>query len=134
MKLFLKSFIYSFLWMIVIVLLSLLPGQDIPKPSFINIPYIDKIVHFFMYFIFSLLIIFGYLKYTKGNLKKKHIVISFAIVVFWGGLMEVLQGVFQFSLGRNMNIVDFIANLIGSLVAIILFYITSKYWQKYIVK
>ena len=116
--------------MIVIVLLSLLPGQSIPKPSIINIPYIDKIVHFFMYFIFSLLIIYGYLKYTKGDLKKKHIIISFAIIVFWGGLMEILQGVFQFSLGRNMNLLDFIANLTGSLVAILAFYISTKFWQK----
>jgi VanZ family protein len=116
--------------MIVIVFLSLLPGTDIPTPSFIRIPYFDKIVHFFMYFIFALLIIYGYLKYTKGNLRKKHIIISFIIVVFWGGLMELLQGIFQFSLGRSMDLIDFIANLTGSLVAILTFYITSKFWLK----
>lgn len=130
MKLFIKSFIYSFLWMIVIAFLSLLPGADIPTPSFLRIPYMDKIVHFFMYFIFALLIIYGYLKYTRGNLRKKHIIISFFIVVFWGGLMEILQGVFQFSLGRSMDLIDFIANLTGSLVAILIFYITTKFWQK----
>jgi VanZ family protein len=116
--------------MIVIVFLSLLPGTDIPTPSFLRIPYFDKIVHFFMYFIFALLIIYGYLKYTKGNLRKKHIIISFIIVVFWGGLMELLQGIFQFSLGRSMDLIDFIANLTGSLVAILTFYITSKFWLK----
>jgi len=83
-----------------------------------------------MYFIFALLIIYGYLKYTKGNLRKKHIIISFIIVVFWGGLMELLQGIFQFSLGRSMDLIDFIANLTGSLVAILTFYITSKFWLK----
>lgn len=116
--------------MIVIVFLSLLPGSDIPTPSFLRIPFLDKIVHFFMYFIFALLIIYGYLKYTQGNLRKKHIIISFFIVVFWGGLMEILQGVFQFSLGRSMDLIDFLANLTGSLVAILTFYISSKFWQK----
>ena len=44
----------NLLWAAVIFVLCVMPQEDIPDPGF-QIPYMDKIVHFGMYFIASLL-------------------------------------------------------------------------------
>ena len=44
------------IWFLIIFVLCALPGEDIPDPR-LNIPHLDKVVHFGMFFIFSLLLI-----------------------------------------------------------------------------
>ena len=39
------------IWFLIIFVLCALPGEDIPDPR-LNIPHLDKVVHFGMFFIF----------------------------------------------------------------------------------
>lgn len=110
-----KYFRKPILWVIVIAILSLLPGDDLPKKAFI-IPHFDKIVHLGMYFISCLFLIspFEKLRIGKGYLA------AFLFSSFLGGLFEVLQELI--ARNRSGNFADFFADMLGAALALIFFH------------
>ena len=54
---FIKTHWKSIIWAIVILILCGIPGDDIDKVRFIDIPHLDKFVHGVLYFVFTLLLI-----------------------------------------------------------------------------
>ncbi len=100
------------------MILSLLPSGSVNKVPTIKILHFDKFIHLSVYFLLSCILIFELFKNTKINIKS----ISIAIIIFvmlYGGLIEILQGVFTET--RKADFIDFIANTIGSIIAVILF-------------
>ena len=120
MQNFLKSFIFSFIWMVVIIILSLLPTSNLHIPKAISIPHLDKLAHMFMYFVYTLLLIFGYRIYNQGNFKKSYYLISFVFAIILGGVTEVAQGILFSSFSRQKDLMDFFANTAGALFALII--------------
>ncbi|MBE9488644.1 MAG: VanZ family protein [Bacteroidetes bacterium] len=76
----------------------------------VNIPYIDKIVHFLMYFLLSL---FGmtYLYYNRSS--KKYKLSYLGIVIFIGIIIEFIQPYF----GRGFEVLDMFADVFGAVIA-----------------
>jgi VanZ family protein len=122
---FFKYNIPGILWAIIILILLGLPGSDLPDASFINIPQFDKLVHAGLFGILVFLLARGfYLQHRFDNLTKHFIQFSFLISVFYGGLTEILQGrVFP---DRTSDIFDFISDVAGSAIAIVLFLLYKK--------
>ena len=111
-----KYFLPAFLWAVVIAILSLLPGNDLPK---VRIPHIDKMVHFTIYLVFGALLMYGFAKQYKGKalrFKPEWIVIGFTAL--WGTLMEVMQ--LLFTKTRHFEYLDILTNIIGSILGIVL--------------
>ena len=91
-----------------VTLLSLVSLPLLPEVAVgLNIPHIDKFIHFVVYFIFTL---FGH-KLAKSE--QVFLYLCMGIVVF-GGLMEIAQ---SFTPIRMMSGADFLANMLGVLLA-----------------
>jgi VanZ family protein len=100
-----------------IVFLSLMSGSKIPT---VQIPHIDKLVHFIMYFSFGLVLIHDGLHFSKIHLSHlKLIFISIIVVIGWGAALEVLQRIP--GLHRSSDFFDFLANTAGAVVAAIFY-------------
>lgn len=103
----------NIIWVVIIFVLCAMPSQDIPDPG-INIPHLDKMVHFGMFFIMSLLICY---RYEHSNWKTIYkIAIGFSFL--YGGLIEILQHYF---FNRGGDVWDLLADIIGGVAGCLSF-------------
>lgn len=103
---------FSLIWLVIIFILCLLPSKDFTKNNF-SIPQLDKIVHFSMFFILTILLNFEKkTKKFKENLLKT-IIISVTIAL----LTEISQK--TLTTDRQFDLLDLISDVSGSLVGYI---------------
>jgi len=74
----------------------------------------DKVLHIVAYGILSVWV--GYILRAESN--EKWWILALVLAVFFGTLMEILQ--FSLFTGRYFEILDIIANIIGSLIGVLL--------------
>lgn len=117
---FIKSFWPAIIWGILIFILSSFPGDDIPKSFIINLPFADKIIHFFLYFLLVILILLGSLRKSKTTLTIRKFLFAFFISLFYGILLEFLQEVMFIM--RGADLLDIAANTAGSFIGLLTFY------------
>ena len=116
MKLFFK--ISVIVWFLAILILSIMPGQDLPSCLLFGFIPIDKFGHFSFYASLCFLLLKNSQYSTKG-IGTKSKILSFAIAVVYGALMEVIQGTFCPS--RCADIHDVVANSIGAIIGLLAF-------------
>jgi VanZ family protein len=110
-----KKNIFSILIALIIMYLSLANAHTFDKAPFIDIPNIDKAVHFCMYFGLMLVIILE----NKNSIKSNgHLFLLGLIPLSFGILMEILQA--TLTVTRSGSIFDALANSAGILVSILL--------------
>jgi len=103
--------------LVIFVLTCLLTPNEIPEMPDI-IPW-DKLAHFGMFFVLSVVCYYDYFQLNDGNVRKgRWIFWGFVIPVLYGASIELLQK-YVFT-GRSADIVDFLSDMIGSIVASIL--------------
>ena len=125
---FIKYFWPAIIWGIFIFIMSSFPGDDIPKSFIINIPFADKIIHFFLYFLLVILILLGSLKKSKTTLTTRKFFFAFFISLLYGTFLEILQDLVFIM--RSTDLLDIVANATGSLIGLITFYyIMKKKWK-----
>lgn len=108
---FLKYNLPSLVWAVIILWLSLTPATGFPK---INIPNIDKAVHFSFYLILSILMFYGWLNQnTFKYLHRDYFLRITWLVCTYGLLIEILQE--NFTLTRHFELPDLVANVLGAL-------------------
>jgi len=95
--------------------LSLTSSDTFDKVKFINISFLDKIVHFGMYFVLMSVILFGNRKTLKNT---AHLFLISLIPFVYGILMEILQ--FTLTISRTGSIYDIIFNSAGILCSLLL--------------
>ena len=111
-------FILVILYVGCIAALSLLPPQDFPKiPVFEGF---DKVVHFMMYFILSLLLSWA----VKTEQKYMRLFLIIPVTIGWGIFMEIMQ--YEMHLGRSFDIFDILANSAGVCVGVLLYVIVTR--------
>lgn len=105
------------------VFFCLSPANDIPK---VNIPNLDKIAHTFFHFVLTLLWFLFLINQSQTKNKMKVILTSFCISVLFGVTIEIIQS--QFTTTRSGDILDVVANMFGSILAIVVigFYFRIK--------
>lgn len=116
----------AYLWVIIVLILTGVPGNDLPTlPSFWDSFQPDKIVHIGMFGLLFLLLAGGsFYKGGKVPISKKLIYIYLFITIALGGIIELLQKwVF---IGRSCDIYDWIADIIGVLLALIFYYVVIE--------
>jgi VanZ family protein len=101
-----------------IMALSLLPPQDFPKVQLFS--GIDKMVHFMMYFIFSILGCWA-LKTEINRLKSWFILPA---TIGWGIFMELLQ--LEMHFGRSFEWFDILANSVGVITGISIYVVSVR--------
>ena len=96
-----------------VVALSLLPPQDFPQiPLFEGA---DKVVHFILYFIFSMLGCWA----LKAERKFSMAYYIVPLTIGWGILMEVFQ--LSMHLGRSFSWYDILANSFGTFTGTLIY-------------
>jgi VanZ family protein len=118
----LKKNIFSFLVALIILYLSLANSRSFDKVPLFEIPYLDKLVHFAMYFVLMLVIIFENRKSIKSN---RQLILISTIPFIYGVVLEILQAVLTNT--RSGNIFDALADGAGIFAALI---IGSVYLQR----
>jgi VanZ family protein len=118
MKLKNKTYIFLFLsiaWATLIFVLCTLPTERIPKIEFKPI---DKIAHFGVFFVQSVLLslLFNFQTHKKTYIQI--ILFSTLMVFVYGGLIEILQENF---FNRNGDVYDLIADVIGGFAGAMFF-------------
>lgn len=116
-----KRYKLTLIAIILILVGILMPGRNVPSAS---IPHLDKLVHFGM---FATLGLCYYGEYVWHNKKLPQILAPWISMELYALLTEVMQ---QFVEGRSCDWVDFIADSIGILLAILIFKSTYKRFFK----
>ncbi|QNF31710.1 VanZ family protein [Adhaeribacter swui] len=125
----LLPYIPAVIWASIILVLTLLPPQALPKVPDWSLISINSLAHLFVFLIWSFLILFGYYR-SKSNLVTRNInsiIITLLLAVSYGALIELLQGLMR--LGRQPDIADIYFNTIGAVLGIIFFYLVKKYFK-----
>ena len=122
---FIRNFWPAITWGIMIFILSAVPGNYFPQVQTLSDwlkP--DKIVHFFLYAVFSYLVLLGFIK-RKQSLNHKTILLVLLLIIIWGGLLEIMQH--YIFIRRNGNIYDFLANSLGCVMSyVLILYVERK--------
>ncbi len=119
MKLF--YFLPASIWGAFILIISLTPSSKIPSFSLLEMYFADKIIHFVMYLIFTILISTGFYL-QKSYRHYKNYLFSILVPLITGGLTEFMQDVITHN--RSSDIFDMLANLAGIAAGILLFRFT----------
>ncbi len=120
----LKNFIPATIWAIIILFLSASSGIKVPE-SLSDLTGTDKLGHFVIYAIFSILMLFGVFKIRNAMPSNPNAFLIVIVCSIYGVLMELMQ--FTFFTGRYFEVLDIIANIIGSIGGLFVFkYIFNK--------
>ncbi|KDN56833.1 VanZ family protein [Flavobacterium seoulense] len=102
-------------WAGVILYLCLIRISELPA---ITIPYLDKAVHAFFYFVFCILWFYA-LRFSYRTKKRSKILwIVFLLSLGFGITVELFQN--YFTIYRSGDVLDVLANTSGSLLAILM--------------
>src|SRR5665811_2358563 len=104
---------FSILTALIIMYLSMASSHTFDKVPIINIPNIDKVVHFGMYFGLMSVIILENRKTVKGPYS---LLVIALIALFYGILIEFMQS--AFTLTRTGSFYDALADFAGIIVSV----------------
>lgn len=114
---FLRYHIPLYLYIVFIFALSSIPSKLLPETE-TEIP-IDKIVHFFEYGIFSMLLF-------RLISRKKSVLESAIIVIFISASLGAIDESYQSFTNRSTDVKDWITDWIGATVGVVVFILFSK--------
>ena len=106
--------ILSVSWAIMIFVLCTLPPSNLHS---VRIPYFDKIAHFGIFFVQSLLLSLLFNFQTRKSYIQI-IILSTLLAFVYGGLIEILQSKF---FNRTGEIIDLIADILGAFTGAIIY-------------
>jgi VanZ family protein len=103
-------------WGFLIFYACLAPVSNLDPGWEINIS--DKLVHFTLYFSWTLLLYFASSRGYKRSIKKQKSLLYWLVAVLIGGLIELLQS--WMDLGRSADLLDAIANTAGAVAGLVI--------------
>lgn len=119
----------NIIWIFIIFILCALPGDSIPNPQ-LKIPNLDKIVHFGMFFILSVLLTYPLEKCTSLSKIKIYMIIIGTTIVY-GGIIEILQYNF---FNRSGDVWDLLADVTGGIAGCPCYPFIKRILFRYLVK
>lgn len=120
-----KKNILSFSFAVIIVFLSLTGSKTFDDADFFRIPYLDKIAHLGMYFMFTSIILFEH----RNSIRNTKQLILMAIIPFIFGIaMELLQ--LYLTTDRSADLYDIFFNSAGVIIAAFLWVIIRSLFKE----
>ena len=111
-----KKYIFTILfisWAVFITTLSLFSFEEESIPC-IDVPHLDKLVHFSFYFVFAALGCLSFREIDRRNTPLKKVIVKLILLaVIYGIIIEILQGVA--TIDRDPDLLDVLANSLGTL-------------------
>lgn len=124
-----KNFFLAILWTLGITVACLVSIGDVPKVTILGK---DKSIHSFFYFVFSVLwFLFLTKEIPHWSFARKAILVVFS-ALFYGAIIEVCQE--QFTTSRKADVYDVIANVTGSIIAILVLFLIGKFRKRNAIK
>lgn len=117
--------IFSILTSLVILYLSLANAKTFESAGFFDIPYLDKFVHFGLYFVFTAVIIYEHRNFFSDT--RKIILVAFIPIIF-GILIELMQA--GFTATRKGDVIDAMFNTGGVAASVFLWLFIRPYKSK----
>ena len=108
--------VLAVIWTLLIAVGSMMPAKAVSMSSFIKIPYFDKVLHLCAYVGFVILWSLRFNTKNDTSRKKREVLIG---AIFFGILIEISQK--YFSVGRQFEFMDIIANISGSILGLSFF-------------
>ncbi len=105
----------------IVLLLTLMPSDDIPS---VSIPHIDKVVHFVMFGALSVVFLFDCSRYV-GRVSYGRLIAVAMFSSLSGGVIELLQG--MMGMGRGADWFDFLADSLGAFLMPLALYPVIRY-------
>ncbi len=115
---------FSIFTSLIIVYLSLANAKTFESVGFFDIPYLDKFVHFGLYFVFMSVIILEHRNFFDNTRK---LILIALVPIFFGSLMELLQS--GLTNTRKADIIDVIFNSTGVAVSVFLWLVVKPYYN-----
>lgn len=116
MKLTIVNFVPAIIWAIIIFILLVMPGSDIPANDFFELIYFDKWVHFGLFAVLTLFLCYPFIQLQKTVIKG-YFYMPF-LSAGYGIMMEFVQK--YFTTTRTFDVTDIIADTAGVVCAIVL--------------
>ncbi len=111
-----KKFLPGIAWFFIVLVLTCLPGSDIPKIRWLDSIYFDKWVHAGMFGGLTLLFSFPFYKSNFSSRQRLHYFIKIAMAAsVWGLTIEFIQK--YFIVGRSFDLLDWAADTLGAVIA-----------------
>jgi len=110
-----KAKIAASLWTILVIVASSVPGSNTPRVSILGLEHLDKVVHWIMY---GGVVLLWSIALSKA--KAREIAFVFVASICLGVSMEILQN--NVFVERSFEILDIIANIMGSISGLVLYY------------
>lgn len=111
----------TILWIFTAFVLCTIPTDTIPNPR-LNIPHMDKLVHFVIFFVMSALLSLTFEQLTRWNLRKIYLLAILTALVY-GGLLEILQ---HFYFNRSGDMMDLLADIAGGIAGCLCYPIIKR--------
>lgn len=121
---FLRYNLFGLIWALIILLFTLMPGEDMPNLSMWDLISFDTFAHMAVFAVQVFLLIIGFIKqYRFQFFRENPVFLALTLSVTYGVLIEFLQSLVP---GRSLELSDIIADTAGCLVGWLLFYIIYK--------
>jgi hypothetical protein len=119
-KISFKRFLPGIAWFFIVASLTLMPGDDLPKVSWLSkIKYFDKMVHAGLFGGLTFLFCLPYFSAPFSFNKKIYSFIKIALAAsVWGITVEFLQK--YYIPGRDFELLDWAADSAGALIAFLI--------------
>lgn len=122
---FLRHNLLGITWGVFILILTLTPGAYMPKTPDWEFLRFDTFAHFFVFGVFVLLLILGFVKQQTFAIFRRYPgLIAIMIGIAYGVLIEVIQGLIP---GRQFDYFDMVSNAIGCFTGWGLSFIVRNY-------
>ena len=122
-----RYYLPAILWILLVLYLCTIPGDELPKDPFFEKIHIDKIVHLALFGCTVLLLCLGYYRH-KGHISQLALTFIAIIAAFYGLAIEYIQK--YFAVNRSFDMSDVAADTIGAILGIIAFKLVRKWWLK----
>ena len=112
-----KHLRYAIVWALFILILSSIPGSDLPEFDVLTLISFDKWVHAGVFFVLHVLLVRAFEAQHKHLvLARRSFLIAFVCCLLYGILLELFQD--AFFVARTADILDVAANTFGSVMAL----------------
>ncbi len=115
-------FLPALIWGLVILAAVSIPSASIPETGLLDIPLIDKFIHFALFSVFGILLASGFFKNQRtggSGSWRRRIVLSIITGIGYGAITEYWQ--FCCLTDRHGSLADVLANGFGTVFGVILF-------------
>lgn len=121
---FFRYNLFGIIWLVLIFILGLTPGKSMPSTDLWVMLSFDKVAHFIVFGVFSMLLIIGFTKQYSYLFMRYHAAkMAVGTSLFVGLLIEIIQ---SFIPGRSLEVYDLLANSIGAFIGFGFFYLIYK--------